>query len=78
MEERAFLMANRTGQLKPGLAERQSGDESGRDLGVTQSDGFFRSATIGYRCCQANPGIEKGIPRNPRVTAATWEEQSSG
>lgn len=42
MEEMAFLMANRTGQLKAGLTERQSGDQSGRDLGVTQSNGFFR------------------------------------
>lgn len=43
MEERAFLMANKTGQLKAGLTERQSGDESGGDLGgVTQSNGFFR------------------------------------
>lgn len=33
MEERAFLMANETGQLKAGLTERQSGDESGGDLG---------------------------------------------
>lgn len=42
MEEMTFLMANRTGQLKAGLTERHSGDESGSDLGVSQSNGFFR------------------------------------